>query len=61
MKWYRIIETDNHGGDYPDEKFYCWCRRNREEHLRWEQRRFCSTIGCYKQKGHQDTHGMPNP
>lgn len=21
MKFYRIVETDNHGGDYPDEKF----------------------------------------
>lgn len=21
MTWYRIIETDNFGGDYPDEKF----------------------------------------
>ena len=21
----RIIDTDNYGGDYPDEKFWFWC------------------------------------
>lgn len=21
MQWYRVVETDNYGGDYPNEKF----------------------------------------
>lgn len=33
MRRYGVVDTDNHGGDYPDEKFVvtCWLTRQTAE------------------------------